>query len=186
LVKRPVIGPSTFVFEQSTRRLEHRCRTIISTFIKCNQPSLGAIMETDEEKLAYLTELALKRGYVLHQYGVLANYDLPVVKAIDGVTSEVYLKQRLLSRGVKELIFIISFTVQKLPVDNIANHVTMALENGISAQEILEAIEMLIPHVGIPTFSLALEAWTKATEAKEITVTLPERQGGLLSQTPVD
>ena len=139
---------------------------------------------TREERIEYLTGLALKRGYVLPQYGVLAGHDLPTLKVIDQVTSSIYLQDRELSRAVKEIIFIITFSIQKMPIHGIANHVKMAIEHGMTPQQVLEAIEMLLPHTGIPTFSHALEAWTLAMNAEQLEVDLPVYEGGLLRERP--
>jgi 4-carboxymuconolactone decarboxylase len=58
----------------------------------------------------------------------------------------------------------------------IRNHIRVALELGISSEEILEAIEITLPQAGVVAFQEGLGAWTEAVSAEglEPTVNPPE------------
>ena len=77
-----------------------------------------------------------------------------------------YLKQRLLDSRTKELIFIVSLTVMRSEQAHIRGHIKVALELGLSPQEILEAIEMALPEAGVVAFQWGLEAWREVVGAQ--------------------
>ncbi|HEY6753031.1 MAG TPA: hypothetical protein VI027_17115, partial [Rubrobacteraceae bacterium] len=70
-------------------------------------------MATEEEKQAYVDEMAQKRGYVLDYHKVMAEQDFEVLQAANGLVNAAYLKERRLDRKTKELLFIISLTVMR-------------------------------------------------------------------------
>ena len=74
-------------------------------------------MATQDEKQAYVDEMARERGYVLDYHKVMARHDFEVLQAANGLVEAAYLKPRRLDRKTKELIFITSLTVMraKLP-----------------------------------------------------------------------
>jgi len=96
---------------------------------------------------------------------------------MNGVATECYLRQRRLDRKTKELLFIVSMTALKLPQRMIQNHVKLALDAGVSAEEILEAIETVLPEAGIPTMSHGLEAWAEVVGARRAEPSAPRTKG---------
>ncbi len=72
---------------------------------------MGNNMATQEEKQAYVDEMARKRGYVLDYHKVMTAYDYEVLQAANGLVEAAYLKERRLDRKTKELLFILSLTV---------------------------------------------------------------------------
>lgn len=103
------------------------------------------------------------RGYVLDYHKYMANADFDVLQAANGLVSAAYLKDRLLDRKTKELIFIVSLTVMRASKAHIQSHIKVALELGVSAQEILEAIEIALPEAGVVAFQEGFEAWREVT-----------------------
>lgn len=116
-------------------------------------------MATDEEKRAYLDEMVRQRGYVLpyHKALVAADFDL-MVKAND-LIAEAYLRPRRLDRATKELLFILSLVVMRASRGHIQSHIRVALDLGVSPEEILEAIEISLPEAGVVAFQEGFEAW---------------------------
>ncbi|MCD4526609.1 carboxymuconolactone decarboxylase family protein [Nocardioides sp. cx-173] len=108
---------------------------------------------------AYIDDMARKRGYVLDYHKTMAAHDFDVLKAANGLVSAAYLEQRLLDRRTKELLFILSLTVMRSSQAHIRSHIRVALEIGVSPQEILEAIEIALPEAGVVAFQEGLEAW---------------------------
>ena len=135
-------------------------------------------MATQEEKQAYIDEMARKRGYVLDYHKVMTQYDFEVLQAANGIVDAAYLKQRRLDRKTKELIFIVSLTVMRASKGHIASHIRVALELGLSEEEILEAIEIALPEAGIVAFQVGFDAWREVTGAEGIEPTGNVFEGG--------
>lgn len=122
-------------------------------------------MATDEQKQHYIDQMARSRGYVLDYHKVMAEYDFDVLMATNGLVSQAYLEPRLLDRKTKELIFIVSLTVMRASQAHIKSHIRVALDLGLTPQEILEAIEISLPEAGIVAFQVGLEAWQEVVGA---------------------
>jgi 4-carboxymuconolactone decarboxylase len=101
----------------------------------------------------YIDEMARARGYVLDYHKKMAKADFAVLAAANDMVGAAYLRDRLLDRKTKELIFIVSLTVMRASKGHIQSHIRVALDLGVSAQEILEAIEIALPEAG------KLSAW---------------------------
>ena len=108
---------------------------------------------------SYIDGMATKRGYVLDYHKVMAAADFPVLQAANHVVSAAYLDQRRLDRTTKELLFVLSLTVMRAPKPQLKSHIQVALDLGLSAEEILEAIEIALPEAGIVAFQWGVEAW---------------------------
>ena len=99
-----------------------------------------------------------KRGYVLDYHKVMAAQDYDVLRAANGLVEAAYLKERTLDRKTKELLFILSLTVMRASKGHIQSHIRVALDLGVSKEEILEAIEISLPEAGIVAFQDGFEA----------------------------
>ena len=135
-------------------------------------------MATQEEKQAYIDEMAEKRGYVLDYHKVMAEQDFEVLQAANGLVNAAYLKERRLDRKTKELLFIISLTVMRASKSHIQSHIRVALDLGVSKEEILEAIEITLPEAGVVVFQEGFEAWREVTGAEGIEPTVEAHGGG--------
>ena len=74
------------------------------------------------EMQEYIDNMARERGYVLDYHKIMAARDYEVLKAANGLVHAAYLKQRLLDRKTKELLFIVSLTVLKASKGHISSH----------------------------------------------------------------
>jgi len=119
----------------------------------------------DHEAQAYVDGMARARGYVLDYHKVMAKHDFPVLKAANELVGAAYLAERHLDRKTKELLFILSLTVMRAGKGHIASHIRVALDLGLSAQEILEAIEIALPEAGVVAFQAGFEAWKEVVGA---------------------
>src|ERR671910_4998 len=135
-------------------------------------------MATEAEKKAYVDAMAQKRGYVLDYHKVMAAQDFEVLQAANGLVNAAYLKERRLDRKTKELLFIISLTVMRASKGHIQSHIRVALDLGLSKEEILEAIEITLPEAGVVVFQEGFEAWREVTGAEGIEPTVEAFQGG--------
>jgi 4-carboxymuconolactone decarboxylase len=132
---------------------------------------------TDQQKQEYIDEMARTRGYVLPYHKVMAKQDFEVLRAANGLVSAAYLAQRTLDRRTKELIFIVSLTVLRAGRGHIQSHIRVALDLGVSPQEILEAIEIALPEAGIVAFQEGFEAWREVVGADGIEPTVAHDAG---------
>ena len=113
----------------------------------------------DTEAQQYVDEMVRARGYVLRYHQIMAASDYEVLKAANNLISAAYLSERRLSRGTKELIFIASLIVLNAPKEHIQSHIRVALNSGVTPEEILEAIEITLPEAGVVTFQRGVEYW---------------------------
>ncbi len=107
----------------------------------------------------YIDRMVAERGYVLDYHKVMAAADYPILQAANTVVEAAYLTPRTLSRQTKELLFILSLTVMRAPLPQLRSHIRVALEIGLSPQEILEAIEIALPEAGVVAFQWGVGAW---------------------------
>lgn len=129
-------------------------------------------MATQDEKQAYVDQMAEKRGYVLDYHKVMAEQDFEVLQAANGLIEAAYLKERRLDRKTKELLFIVSLTVMRASKKHIQSHIRVALDLGLSKEEVLEAIEITLPEAGVVVFQEGFEAWREVTGAEGIEPTV--------------
>jgi 4-carboxymuconolactone decarboxylase len=120
---------------------------------------------TDADRQAYVDDMVRRRGYVLPYHKAMAQADLPVLKAADALVSAAYLSQRALDHRTKELLFVLSLTVLKAERHHIASHIRTALRIGVSAQEVLEAIEIALPEAGVVAFQHGFDVWCEVVGA---------------------
>ena len=135
-------------------------------------------MATQEDKQTYVDEMVRKRGYLPDYHKVMARYDFEVLQAANGLVNAAYLKQRRLDRKTKELIFIASLTAMRASKGHIQSHIRVALDLGLSKEEVLEAIEITLPEAGVVAFQEGFEAWRAAVNAEGIEPTVKAHQGG--------
>lgn len=120
------------------------------------------------ETQEYVDDIARRRGYVLPYHKVLAESDLPVLRAADALVSAAYLQQRTLDPGTKELLFVLSLTVLKAERHHIASHIRAARRFGVSDQAILEAIEIALPEAGVVAFQHGFDVWREVVGVRGV------------------
>lgn len=143
-------------------------------------PAQGSSSTTDEAQ-HYIDEMARKRGYVLDYHKFMAKADFEVLKAANGLVNAAYLSERRLSRETKELIFIVSLTVMRASKSHIQSHIRVALDLGLSPEEILEAIEIALPEAGVVAFQEGFQAWAEVVGAEGLEPNFQVHAGGASS-----
>jgi 4-carboxymuconolactone decarboxylase len=78
-----------------------------------------------------------------------------------------FLAERSLTRREKELIYVGTLTALSTPRSHLVAHMRAAVANGASEQEVLEAIELILPPAGVPRFIEAMAAYEEAFVAAE-------------------
>ena len=120
-------------------------------------------MTREDEVQAYLEEVQQKRGYVLDMHRIAASADLDWARNYDEFIEACYTSPRLLDRKTKELLQIAVETALRADVEQIQVHVRVALREGASPQEILEALQTVTPPMGVLAFRRGLQAWAAET-----------------------
>lgn len=120
-------------------------------------------MTNEDEVRAYLEEMHQTRGYTLEMHRIMASADFEWAKKYGEFIEATYTGQRLLDRKTKELLQIVVEAALRADVGQIQAHVRVALQEGASPQEILEALEAVIAPMGALAFRRGLQAWAAET-----------------------
>ena len=104
-----------------------------------------------------------KRGYTLEMHRIMAFADLEWLKKYTAFVEATYTNQRLLDRKTKELLQIAVETALRADVEQIRAHIRIALDEGATPREVLEALEAVIAPMGALAFRRGLQAWAAET-----------------------
>ena len=112
-----------------------------------------------EEAKAYLEAAERTRGYTLDFHRVMAAADFEWLQKYNQFIEATYTGQRTLDRKTKELLQVAVEAALRADVSQIQEHVRLALENGATPTEVLEALEAVIAPMGALAFRRGLQAW---------------------------
>ncbi|HEY5625748.1 MAG TPA: carboxymuconolactone decarboxylase family protein [Dehalococcoidia bacterium] len=101
------------------------------------------------------------RGYTLPLHRVLAEQDPEVLRAYEGMMKSLYLGDRRLSGETKELIYVAVLVALGATEEHISAHMEKAQREGAAPEDVLEAIELLMPAAGVARASVGFEIWRK-------------------------
>ena len=119
-------------------------------------------MATDEAR-AFLEKTSQNRGYTLEMHRIMADVDLEWAQKYHDFIDATYTGQRTLDRKTKELLQIAVEAALRADVEQIQAHVRVALQEGATPNEILEALECVIMPMGALAFRRGLQAWAAET-----------------------
>lgn len=119
------------------------------------------------EKKEFLRQLKERRGYLLDYHKVLAAEDLAFLKALGNVLNVAYSSDRTLSKKTKELIFIAVLTATGGPKE-IKLHMDLAKKLGVTKEEVLEVLEILVLPCGLPRFFIGYEVWAECFDVGRV------------------
>ena len=108
-------------------------------------------------------EMRRRRGYELDFHRILAAADPEWVERYTAFIEATYTGPRLLDRKTKELLQIVVEAALRADVDQIRAHVRLALREGATSREILEALEAVIMPMGGLAFRRGVQAWAAET-----------------------
>jgi 4-carboxymuconolactone decarboxylase len=114
-----------------------------------------------------LDESRQRRGYELEMHRIMAAADPEWFQKYAAFIEATYTGPRLLDRKTKELLQIVVEAAVRADVDQIRAHVRVALREGATAREILEALEAVIAPMGALAFRRGLQAWAAETGFEE-------------------
>ena len=119
-------------------------------------------MSTGEME-AFLENAQRERGYALEMHRILAEADLEWVKKYNAFIDATYTGQRLLDRKTKELLQVVVEAALRADQDQIQAHIKVALREGATPEEILEALQTVIMPMGGLAFRRGVQAWAAET-----------------------
>ncbi|MDN5927592.1 MAG: carboxymuconolactone decarboxylase family protein [Hyphomicrobiales bacterium] len=131
-----------------------------------------------DEAQQFIDEMAAKRGYVLPYHKMMAKHDFAVLKAANNLVNAAYLDKRTLDPKVKELLFVTSLASMRATKGHIQAHIRVGLDLGLTPQEILEALEIVLPEAGVVAFQSAFEAWAEVVGAEGVEPTIKVHGSG--------
>ena len=123
-------------------------------------------MATDDAR-SFLEMTQQQRGYTLEMHRIMAAADLEWAKKYNEFIQATYTGQRLLDRKTKELLQIVVETALRADVEQIQAHVRVALQEGATPREILEAMQAVIAPMGALAFRRGVQAWAAETGFEE-------------------
>ena len=112
---------------------------------------------------AFLENAQRERGYALEMHRILAEADLEWVKKYNAFIDATYTGQRLLDRKTKELLQVVVEAALRADQDQIQAHIRVALREGATPEEILEALQTVIMPMGGLAFRRGGQAWAAET-----------------------
>lgn len=119
-------------------------------------------MTTDDAR-AYLDKTERNRGYTMDFHRIMASADLEWAKKYGEFIEATYTGQRLLDRKTKELLQVVVEAALRADIEQIQLHVRLALKEGATPQEVLEALEAVIAPMGALAFRRGVQAWAAET-----------------------
>ena len=119
-------------------------------------------MATDDVR-EFLQRAQQTRGYTLEMHRIMAAADLEWAKKYNEFIEATYTGQRTLDRKTKELLQIVVEAALRADVEQIQAHVRVALDEGATPQEILEALQTVIAPMGALAFRRGVQAWAAET-----------------------
>ena len=125
---------------------------------------------TLEEKQRYLQEARRQRGYLLDIHKIMVAADFDWIKAYDPFAVATYTGQRTLDRKTKELLQTVVLAALRADVEHVQTHVELALKQGATPEEVLEALETVVLPMGMLGFRTGLQAWAAAVGVEQVEV----------------
>ena len=103
------------------------------------------------------------RGYTLEMHRIMAEVDLEWAEKYNQFIEATYTGQRTLDRKTKELLQVVVEAALRADVEQIQAHVRVALQEGATPTELLEALQAVIMPMGGLAFRRGLQAWAAET-----------------------
>ena len=116
-----------------------------------------------DEKEEMLKEMAQSRGYTLEMHRIMAEVDMEWVTSYNQFINATYTGQRLLDRKTKELLQVAVEAALRADIDQIQAHIRVAIQEGATPMEVLEAMQCVIMPMGALAYRRGLQAWSAET-----------------------
>ena len=116
-----------------------------------------------DNKEEMLKQIAESRGYTLEMHRIMAEVDMEWESSYNQFIQATYTGQRTLDRKTKELLQVAVEAALRADVDQIQAHIHVALQEGATPTEVLEALQCVIMPMGALAYRRGLQAWSAET-----------------------
>ncbi len=116
-----------------------------------------------DNKEEMLKQVAESRGYTLEMHRIMAEVDMEWVSSYNQFINATYTGQRILDRKTKELLQVAVEAALRADIDQIQAHIHVALQEGATPMEVLEAMQCVIMPMGALAYRRGLQAWSAET-----------------------
>lgn len=108
-----------------------------------------------------LGSVSRSRGYSLPLHEVLAGHDPEVLDAYEQMMRALYLSDRRLDGKTKEFVYVAVLVALGAAEDHIRAHMEKAVREGATKEDVLEAIELIIPAAGVARANVGFDIWRR-------------------------
>lgn len=108
-----------------------------------------------------LDSVNASRGYSLPLHQVLAKHDPEVLAGYEEMMRALYLSDRRLDGKTKEFVYVAVLVALGAAEEHIRAHMEKAVREGASAEEVLEAVELIVPAAGVARANVGFEIWRR-------------------------
>ena len=106
------------------------------------------------------------RGYVLPLHSVLAEEDPEVLAGYERMMRALYHSGRRLDAKTKELVYVAVLVALGAAEEHLRAHMERAQREGADPQDVLEALELVIPAAGVGRASVGFDIWRRTFRAE--------------------
>ena len=106
------------------------------------------------------------RGYVLPLHSVLAEEDPKVLAGYERMMQALYHASRRLDGKTKELVYVAVLVALGAVEEHLRAHMERAQREGASTEDVLEALELVIPAAGVGRASVGFDIWRRTFRAE--------------------
>ena len=111
----------------------------------------------------FVEQTAQDRGYTLEVHRIMAEADLEWSREYNKFIEATYTGQRTLDRKTKEMLQVVVEAALRAAVEQIQAHVRVALQEGATPRELLEALQAVVMPMGGLAFRRGVQAWAAET-----------------------
>lgn len=108
-----------------------------------------------------LDSVSSSRGYSLPLHEVLAEHDPEVLAGYEQMMRSLYLSDRRLDGRTKEFVYVAVLIALGAAEEHIRAHMEKAVREGATKEEVLEAVELIMPAAGVARANVGFDIWRR-------------------------
>jgi len=108
-----------------------------------------------------LDSVSSSRGYSLPVHEVLAEHDPEVLAGYEQMMRSLYLSDRRLDGRTKEFVYVAVLVALGAAEEHVRAHMEKAVREGATKEEVLEAVELIMPAAGVARANVGFDIWRR-------------------------
>jgi 4-carboxymuconolactone decarboxylase len=116
-------------------------------------------MSRKHESDDLLNSVSNARGYSLALHEVLAKHDPDALAGYEQMMRALYLSNRRLDGKTKELVYVAVLVALGAAEQHIVAHMEKAVREGATKEDVLEALELIVPAAGVARANTGFDMW---------------------------